>query len=158
MSVVIIINKKSSKSPRVMTLVRKLVLACLDYSILLKTEHISGHLNCLADSLSRSNFQKLKTVSNSRRKALSNLTPALDSLNEEVNFLINMSTASGSWKTYKTAADSLENFRKIYKMNPIWPVPVEMLAQFIAYLSYKGHIKVLRRPLFLPTLSCTFLI
>jgi hypothetical protein len=23
-------------------------------------------------------------------------------------------------------------------MNPIWPVPVEMLAQFIAYLSYKG--------------------
>jgi hypothetical protein len=73
-----------------MTLVRKLVLACLDYSILLKTEHISGHLNCLADSLSRSNFQKLKTVSNSRRKALSNLTPALDSLNEEVNFLINM--------------------------------------------------------------------
>ena len=121
-----------------MTLVRKLVLACLDYNILLKTEHISGHLNCLADSLSRSNFQKLKTVSNSRRKALSNLTPVLDSLNEEVNFLINMSTASGSWKTYKTAADSLENFRKIYKMNPIWPVPVEMLAQFIAYLSYKG--------------------
>ena len=50
-----------------------------------------------------------------------------------------MSTASGSWKTYKTAADSLENFRKIYKMNPIWPVPVEILAQFITYLSYKGH-------------------
>ena len=138
MSVVIIINKKSSKSPRVMTLVRKLVLTFLDYNILLKAEHISGHLNCLADSRSRSNFQKLKTVSNSRRKALSNLTPALDSLNEEVNFLINMSTASGSWKTYKTAADFLENFRKIYKMNPIWPVPVEMLAQFIAYLSHKG--------------------
>ena len=47
--------------------------------------------------------------------------------------------ASGSWKTYKKAVDSLENFRKIYKMNPIWPVPVEILAQFIAYLSYKGH-------------------
>jgi TPP-dependent indolepyruvate ferredoxin oxidoreductase alpha subunit len=59
--------------------------------------------------------------------------------------------ASGSWKTYKTAVDSLEIFRKIYKMNPIWPVPVGILAQFIAHLSYKGHIKVLRRPLFLPT-------
>jgi hypothetical protein len=23
-------------------------------------------------------------------------------------------------------------------MNPIWPVPVEILAEFIAYLSYKG--------------------
>jgi hypothetical protein len=56
MSVVIIINKKSSKFPRVMTLVRRLVLASLDYNILLKAEHIDGHLNCLADSLSRSNF------------------------------------------------------------------------------------------------------
>ena len=77
-------------------------------------------------------------MSNSRRKALSNPIPALDSLNEEVNFLINMPMASGTWKTYKTAVDSLENFRKIYKMNPIWPVPVEILAQFITYLSYKG--------------------
>ena len=77
-------------------------------------------------------------MSNNRRKALSNPTPALDSLNEDVNIFINMSMTSGSWKTYKTAVDSLENFRKIYKMNPIWPVPVEILAQFIAYLSYKG--------------------
>ena len=53
-------------------------------------------------------------------------------------FFINMSMASGTWKTYKRAVDSLENFRKIYKMNPIWPVPIEILAQFIAYLSYKG--------------------
>jgi hypothetical protein len=60
MPVVITMNKKSSKSPRVMTLVRKLVLACLDYNILLKAEHISGHLNCSADSLSRSNFQKFQ--------------------------------------------------------------------------------------------------
>ena len=120
MSVVIIINKKLLKSPRVMTLVSKLVLTGLDYNILLKAEHIYGHLNCLADSLSRSNIQKF------------------NSLNEEVNCLINMSMASGTWKTYKTAVDSLANFRKIYKMNPIWPVPVEILAQFIAYLSYKG--------------------
>jgi hypothetical protein len=44
MSVAIIINKKSSKSPRVMTLVRKLVLACLDYNILLKAEDILADL------------------------------------------------------------------------------------------------------------------
>jgi hypothetical protein len=41
---------------------RKLVLACLDYNILLKAEHISGHLNYLADSLSRFNFQKFKIL------------------------------------------------------------------------------------------------
>ena len=95
-------NKKSSKSPRVMTLVRKLVLACLDYNILLKAEHISGHLNCSADSLSRSNFQKFQDfVSNSRRKALSNPTPALDSLNEEVNFLYTYPWPLGPGKRIK---------------------------------------------------------
>lgn len=61
-SVVTIINKKSSKSTRVMTLVRKLVLSCLQFNILLKAEHIPGRNNSLADSLSRSNFQKFRSL------------------------------------------------------------------------------------------------
>jgi hypothetical protein len=43
----------------------------------------------------------------------------------------------------KITVESLENFKTNYKMNPIWPVPVEIMAQFIAHLSYKGHIKVI---------------
>ena len=60
-----------------MTLVRKLVLACLDYSILLKAEHISGHLSCLADSLSRSNFQKFKTLCPTTDERLCQILPQL---------------------------------------------------------------------------------
>lgn len=61
-SVVNIINKSSSKNPRVMSLVRKLVLACLEYNILLKCSHIPGCLNTICDSLSRSNFQKFRRL------------------------------------------------------------------------------------------------
>ena len=61
-AVVVIINKKSSKSQRVMSLVRKLVLVCLEFNILIKAEHISGRFNSLADSLSRSDFQKFRRL------------------------------------------------------------------------------------------------
>jgi hypothetical protein len=44
-SVVHIINKKSSKSVRVMSLVRHLVLSTLQYNIMIKALHISGISN-----------------------------------------------------------------------------------------------------------------
>ena len=61
-AVVTIINKKSSKSPRVMGLVRKMVLVCLEANILIKSEFLPGYLNVLADSLSRSDFQKFRRM------------------------------------------------------------------------------------------------
>jgi hypothetical protein len=54
---VIIINKKSSKSIRVMSLVRVLVLSTLKYNIVIKAKHIPGKINKIADSLSRSDWQ-----------------------------------------------------------------------------------------------------
>lgn len=61
-SVIAILNKKSSRSVTIMILVRKLVLACLHYNILLKAEHISTRLNSIADSLSRCDFQKFRRL------------------------------------------------------------------------------------------------
>lgn len=61
-SCVVIINKFSSKSPRVMSLVRKIVFSCLKFNILIKGEHISGVLNTICDSLSRSDFQKFRRL------------------------------------------------------------------------------------------------
>jgi hypothetical protein len=61
-AVVTILNKKSSKSPRVMNLVRKLVLITLKYNIWLKAQHISGSLNKIADSLSRCNWQLFREL------------------------------------------------------------------------------------------------
>jgi hypothetical protein len=61
-AVVTILNKKSSKSPMVMNLVRKLFFITLTHTILLKAQHISGSLNTIDDSLSRCNWQLFREL------------------------------------------------------------------------------------------------
>lgn len=61
-AVVTIINKKSSKSPRVMVLVRRLVLLTLKLNMLIKAEHIPGKYNIIADSLSRCDWQRFRKM------------------------------------------------------------------------------------------------
>lgn len=48
------------------------------------------------------------------------------------------SLAVNTWKTYKTAVDSLLKFRKLYGLLDSWPVPLDELINFVAYLSYSG--------------------
>ncbi len=52
-AVVQIVNKQTSKEPNVMHLVRRLVLACMKFNILIKSVHVPGKLNVLPDLLSR---------------------------------------------------------------------------------------------------------
>ena len=52
-AVVHIINKQSSKEPKVMVLVRQLVLCTLKFNLLVKAKHLPGKLNIIADKLSR---------------------------------------------------------------------------------------------------------
>lgn len=60
LAVVHIINKMSSKDSVVMSLVRRLVLACLEYNILFRAEHVPGKQNILPDLLSRLQVQKFR--------------------------------------------------------------------------------------------------
>lgn len=48
-----IINKQSSKDAKIMVLVRKLVMICMQYNITFKSLHVPGKLNILPDKLSR---------------------------------------------------------------------------------------------------------
>jgi ribonuclease HI len=52
-AVVHIINKQSSKDSKIMGLVRRLVIACMKHNILVRSEHVPGKENNLADMLSR---------------------------------------------------------------------------------------------------------
>lgn len=61
-AVVTIINKKSSKSERVMSLVRSLVLSTLTQNIMIKSVFIKGKLNMIADSLSRCDWQRFRRL------------------------------------------------------------------------------------------------
>ena len=62
MAVVQVLNTSTSKSPRVMNIVRKLVLTCLQFNILIHAKHIPSKLNTIADCLSRSQWGKFRAV------------------------------------------------------------------------------------------------
>ena len=62
-AVVAILNKISCKVPRIMYLVRRLVLLSLRFNILIKIQHITGSSNVIADALSRCNFQPFRKLS-----------------------------------------------------------------------------------------------
>ena len=52
-ALVSVINKKTSRDPHIMTLLRRMILTCLTFNINLMASHVPGRLNSLADSLSR---------------------------------------------------------------------------------------------------------
>ena len=59
-AVVFIINNKSSKSDRVMSLLRYIVYCSLSLNVQLKTRHTSSITNTIADALSRGQVDRFK--------------------------------------------------------------------------------------------------
>ena len=62
-SVVHVINKQTSRDTYLLSLIRKRVLICLRNNILFSAKHIPGIKNGLADSLSRLQVSKFKSMS-----------------------------------------------------------------------------------------------
>lgn len=63
----------------------------------------------------------------------------MESLEVELNHLISSSMAEKTWKTYRTAAESLHSFRSQINLPDIWPVPLNDLLFYIAHLSLQGR-------------------
>ena len=61
-AVVFIINKQTSKDSLIMSLVRRLVLACMTFNILIKAVHIPGKTNVLPDLLSRLQIDRFRQL------------------------------------------------------------------------------------------------
>ena len=74
----------------------------------------------------------------SRRETISHSVPPMGNLTREIQSLINSSMAYSSWKTYKTAVESLSKFRTLYGFSENWPVSIDVLLHYIAYLSCTG--------------------
>ena len=53
MAVVHILNSSTSKDPLIMSLLRILILDCMNFNLFIQSQHIPGHYNTLADLLSR---------------------------------------------------------------------------------------------------------
>ena len=61
-ALVAILNKKSSKSCRVMQLVRPLVLKTMLCNMQFKACHIEGRFNCIADAISRKQWERFRRI------------------------------------------------------------------------------------------------
>lgn len=61
-SVVSIINSGHSKVPRIMELVRKLVLLSMQHNFLVRARHVPGVSNEIADALSRFQMQRFRAL------------------------------------------------------------------------------------------------
>ena len=57
----------------------------------------------------------------------------------EVNTLFAASMSENTWKCYETGLDCFEHFRTLYKLQSIWPPPIDHLVNFVAYLSYMSY-------------------
>lgn len=74
----------------------------------------------------------------SRRQSQCHSAPSMGVLNIEMNSLVNMSMSQNSWKTYEKAVESFGQFRLVYNYEDNWPIPIDELAKYVAYLSCQG--------------------
>lgn len=76
-SIVYVINKQTSKDRSLLSLIRKLVLICLTHNILFRAKHISGKKNDLADSLSRFQVTRFKSLARNMDQSPTEIPPHL---------------------------------------------------------------------------------
>ena len=62
LSVVFIINSGHSKTPRIMDLVRRLVLLSMQHNFVVRARHVPGVSNAIADALSRFQMQRFRVL------------------------------------------------------------------------------------------------
>lgn len=62
MALVSIINSQSSRSKRIMSLLRELVLLLMQFNITFKAKHIPGIDNSVADAISRKQWEKFRQL------------------------------------------------------------------------------------------------
>ena len=77
-SVVSIINSGHSKVPRIMELVRKLVLLSMQHNFLVRARHVSGVSNEVADALCRFQMQPFRALAPDQRPCI--ILPSLMTL------------------------------------------------------------------------------
>jgi hypothetical protein len=109
-------------------------------SFQIKAFHISSVNNCIADAVSRGQFQKFKkngTISS----RISNYSTkgVLEPFKHEIMNLIESSLSLNTWNVYDNAINVFVNFRLNYNLEHKWPVPVSDLINFIVYLSSESY-------------------
>ncbi|VDH93448.1 Hypothetical predicted protein [Mytilus galloprovincialis] len=79
-----------------------------------------------------------KPSSRSRPVANQNSNTDLEHLSQVADYIVNQGVSKNTQKSYNLALSKLCTFRSSYKLKQDWPVPVNDLLNFIAFLSVQG--------------------
>ena len=135
-SVVHIVNSKRSRIPRIMDLVRLLTLLTLEHNFYLKTVHIEGKKNEIADSLSRFQMERFWSLAPHANSVPSTIHTPGD-LKNEISYYLGLSIAASTKQTYSSAEKRFLEFCLLYRppFVKFMPVDENTLVQYAAYLA-----------------------
>ncbi|CAG2188093.1 unnamed protein product [Mytilus edulis] len=124
-ALVSIVNKRTSKSKRVMILIRQLVFLTMNNNIQFRAQHIEG-----------TTFYGLGPEC--RQFSSSNPTRIpVDDFRTEMNHLLINSLAPSTQKAYLHSMDIFVKFRENHGFSDVWPIPLDDLTSFIVYMFRK---------------------
>ncbi|VDI48745.1 Hypothetical predicted protein [Mytilus galloprovincialis] len=137
MALVSIINKRTAKSKRVMAFIRPLVLFTMQHNIQFKAQHIDGFKNEIADSISRFQLNRFRELAPGAESVPENNPEEFQrfDIESETNRLINCSPAPNTIQAYQRALNALAKFRDSFELDHSFPIPLNHITQFIAYMS-----------------------
>ncbi|CAC5377645.1 unnamed protein product [Mytilus coruscus] len=110
-------------------------------SLLCLEESLFDQIGCyvpmkLKDKIWKHEFIDLSLLIKSPRELANFPDQEGDLVRNQLDFFSD-SLAGNTWKSYSRARSVLASFQLLYTQDNVWPVPVEQLVQFIAYLSLK---------------------
>ncbi|XP_069104712.1 integrase/recombinase xerD homolog isoform X1 [Argopecten irradians] len=82
--------------------------------------------------------QILPVSSRRRTGATCGAKPSMGNLQLEIETLIQGSLSNNTKQAYSTGLSSFKKFRELYRLSEMWPVPINHLLQYVAYLSISG--------------------
>lgn len=140
MALVHILNKQSSRSDRVGSFPRPLILVTLHHNIQFKAQHIPGIDNKIADATSRKQWKFFRRIAPSANKDPQHSPRSISVIiiADEEERLLTASLSVNTHNTYKTGFQAFEKFRKSQGLILSWPPLDVHLTLFIARLLLKG--------------------
>lgn len=114
MALVHIINNTNSRDSKIMTLIRKLVVKCMRFNILLEAEHVPGYQNILADKLSR-----LQVTAGPLGQGPARTATGSHPANQRVPSLIKLldnSMAKSTWDNCQRTINAFNNFLEAFNL------------------------------------------
>ncbi|CAC5421755.1 unnamed protein product [Mytilus coruscus] len=121
-----ILNKRTSKSKRVMSIIRPFVLRTMHYNIQFKAKHIVVR-----------QVQKVSTIAGGYTGNSPSGVHRPD-LQTEIDRIIVSTVAPNTAKVYQQALRSFKDFRALFQFEDLWPIPLHHITNYIVYMSFTG--------------------